>query len=354
MSDVISIGMLRGSGRPGSVALANAHAAMMQGARLHFFTPADVDLGERRIDALRYDGSGWRRERIAFPDVIENDEASRASAPVWEELTRSIPFTTPLLGGKSEVSRRMKAARLYEDLLIPGHLIREFPDFLDGLDRYGRAVVKPAKGSKGRDIFYFEKCGSGYRANISVNAEEFDAAGALAFYESTLRGRTFLVQRYVESRTSRGQPYDVRLHLRRNHEAKWQTVKIYARLGSGRTITSNLATGGSIAPARSFLENQFGSKGSSILRTLERLAREFPERFQTLYPEQMLDALGLDIGLDGDGRPWLFEVNSFPGAMFFEMDDAVPRMGYAIYLAKMRSGRFARVDSQMESASPDE
>ena len=56
-----------------------------------------------------------------------------------------------------------------------------------------------------------------------------------------------------------------------------------------------------------------------ILDELRKLAKEFPVYFQKGYDYE-LDALGLDIGIDENGKLWLFEVNSFPGCTMFELD----------------------------------
>jgi hypothetical protein len=38
--------------------------------------------------------------------------------------------------------------------------------------------------------------------------------------------------------------------------------------------------------------------------------------------------------LDESGKPWLFEANGSPYAKFVPITDAIPRIGYAIFLAE--------------------
>jgi hypothetical protein len=290
----ISIGMMRAGGKPGPVAVANAHAAAMQGARLYFFTPDDVDLQARKIGALHYHNGSWKPEKISYPDVIENDEASRYK-DAWSSLTSNIPITTHVLGGKFEVFRRMRSAGLYDDLLIPGDVIRNFPDFLADLYKFEKSVVKPAQGSMGREIFYFESRSDGFMANLGGKTEILSERDLRSFYEANIRRKTFILQKYIESKTEQGLPFDVRLHVRRDHLAQWKTVKIYVRIGAGKTVASNLSAGGSIASPRSFLDGKFGGQGVEIWNRLRTLAEEFPVRFQHLFPDYMLDALGIDL-----------------------------------------------------------
>lgn len=341
------IGMLRGKGAPGSIAVANAHAAFMLGARLYFFTPDDVDTEISKIHAQYFQGHHWVREWIDYPDVIENDELSRYRTEVWQSLTSTIPYTTHRLGGKLATFGKMADGGVYPNLIIPGNVIRHFSGFVAELHRFEQAVVKPVRGSQGKGLFSFKKQGSVFKANINGEVVDLDNEGLHAFYLREIRGKSFLLQKYVSSQTAQGLPFDIRLHVRRDAQAHWKTVKIYARIGSGKTVASNLSAGGSIAPISPFLHAQFGrDQGNKLLRKLKRLAADFPPAFQALYPDCMIDALGIDIGIDAQANLWLFEVNSYPGAMFFEIDDALPRMGFAIWLARHRLGVANKVEPQ--------
>lgn len=325
-----TVGMMRGKGKPGAVALANALSAESIGGKLYFFNPSNVNIREKNIDALHYEGGMWRPEVINYPDVIDNDELSRYSKEVWSHVTSEVPVTTHILGGKLKIMNGMEKHGIYPELMIPTSVVRNFSGFLRNLHEYKKVILKPIRGSMGKDVYYFEKVDSCY---ISDVYGVIDKSQLEDFYSRRIRGRNFLQQKYIASKTKNNLPFDIRLHVRRDHAAQWKTVKIYARIGSGRTAASNLSAGGSIALSGVFLNAQFGNNGRAIHRSLQVLASKFPIEFQKLYPDCEIDALGVDLGLDENGRPWLFEVNSFPGSMFFELEDAIPRMGFAKYLA---------------------
>jgi hypothetical protein len=122
----------------------------------------------------------------------------------------------------------------------------------------------------------------------------------------------------------------------RDGAAKWQTVRIYARIGTGSTIASNIGLGGAFANSTSFIENQYGDRAEAILRSLRELARDLPMRFQKLYPDRLIDALGFDLGIDEYGRPWLFEVNSYPGSQMFTLEASIVKVQFALHLATKR------------------
>lgn len=330
----IRVGMLRMSGRPGAMAVACAHAAAMQGAQLVYFGPSDVNIETRSINVLIYEGGGWTRRTTPIPPVIDNDEDSRSATAVWDVLSRHARMTTPQLGGKLEVMRRMEAAGLYDEHRIPSVVITCFDDLLDSLLWHSKIVTKPIRSAQGANVSFFSCEDEGYKANIGGRAALLDADGLRAFYESHIKGRNYIAQKYISSTTLLGLPFDIRLHLRRDHLAEWRTVKIYARIGGERGVTSNLNTGGSVAFAHTFLRGQFGRKSKAIWARLQGLAREFPPKFQALYDDRIIDALGVDLGVDREGKMWIFEVNSYPGAKYFPMEAAIPRMGYALHLAR--------------------
>lgn len=331
----VVIGMIRGAGRPGKGIVANAHAAAMQNAKLIYFTPDDVDINTKKINALHYVDGQWQPIVSDFPDVIENDERSLWRKDVFFALTQNAPFTMHLLGGKRTTFNRIKKAGIYKELLIPDYSINTLADFTQAVEAFERFVIKPMRGSQGTNVSYFERTEEGFRVNHSGTVSEIRIVDLPTFYNEVIGGKPFLLQRYIESRSDHGLPFDIRIHVRRGTGARWQLVKIYARIGAGDTIASNISAGGSMAEASAFLTVQFGQdKGRQILNDLKALAKSFPAKFQALYPEFMIDALGLDIGIDRDGKPWIFEVNSCPGAKFFALEAAIPRMEYAIWLAQ--------------------
>lgn len=337
---MLVVGMVRGSGLPGNIIVANAHAAAMQNVKLVYFTPDDVDVDNRKVNALQYIDGKFQPVVCDFPDVIENDERSLWRKDVFSAITKNAPFTMHLLGGKLTTFNRIKKSGIYQELLIPDYSINSLAEFTNAVNVFEKFVIKPMRGSQGANVSYFERTVEGFKVNHRGAISELRPTDLAAFYSEFIGDRHFLLQKYVDSRTKHGLPYDIRIHVRRGKNARWNLVKLYARIGAGNSIVSNISAGGSMAEAGVFLTAQFGrDKGRSIFNELKLLAKSFPEKFQSLYPEFMIDALGIDIGIDSEGKLWIFEVNSCPGAKFFELADAIPRMEYAIWLARDYASR---------------
>ena len=335
------IGMIRERGKPGEVATALALVAKARGADLIFFHPEDVDLQRSRIAALAFDGQAWQRADSRFPDVIENDD--HCSLPkyreIWHALTAGAPYTTRRLGGKLEMTARFRKDPVLSELLIPEQEASTDAALLDWIDRHGVLALKPVFGSQGQGIRRVRRQPQG----ISVFGSEEDQEMFLREGEPLLPQicgtRPYLMQKFIDAALPGGSPFDIRLHVRRDSRARWQVVRIYARIGRPGTIISNLSAGGSIGDALPILRSRYGAGAEAVHSRLQHLAEDLPRRIQRLYPGFMIDALGLDMGLDAEGRPWLFEANSFPGAKYFETRDARPRIGYCLWLAERHRRR---------------
>lgn len=326
--------MYRKKAEPGEVSLAMAHAAKMQGAEFIMFAPEGIDLGNRRVRGLRFSDGDWVQAEDRFPDVVDNDDSLYRAGPEWAALTRDAPFTTSPLGGKQEIMKRMERAGFRPELQIPAAKVSSAQDILDFLGHHTSIVVKPARGSGGKGIVFIAADEQGFRVNLGNGDEACQRNDIVALHDRQFSDRPHVMQKFIPSRTLSGAPFDIRLHVRRDRAGLWKTVRIYARVGSGASIASNIGLGGAFAKSVTFLTHQFGPRAESVISRLRGLARTLPEEFQALYPDRVIDALGFDIGLDESGRPWIFEVNGFPGAQMFALEDAVHRVGYALHLAR--------------------
>lgn len=243
VGDRIYIGMMRVKKRPTTAALAAAHAALMLGADFCFFNPTEVDLVESTIRGWKYDKTRWRRCKTSLPDVIINDLSSMRYRNVWRELSHRIPFTSPLIGDKVEIMNRMSEGGFYDFLQIPTESLSSFEDLQNFLNFHKNVVIKPQYGSHGKNVLFFGIEDERYRVNTGTSWTYFNNDEFRSFYEETVGTKAFIAQRYVESMTRQGVSFDVRLDVRRNLKAEWSVIRVYPRIGEGRSITANVSAG---------------------------------------------------------------------------------------------------------------
>ncbi|EPF79741.1 YheC/YheD family protein [Acinetobacter rudis] len=336
-NNIIKVGMLRSSGKPASRARAMSYVGQHTGVDIYFFSVDDVDIETRKINAKRFFNSSWVTEVIDYPLIIDNDNnSSMKNKNVINQLSEYCYLTTQVLGGKLKTLNLLRDNNIFRECLIPQEVIRNRDDFTSFLELYDYSVLKPIRGNQGKEIYFIKKNNNKFYVNFEGETKEI--ASLDNFYDQVIRGRNFIIQKYIESTTIHGAPFDIRVHVQRNGQNKWVNTKTYVRVGTSEGMTANIATGGGIANVISFIKSRYKEKANDVLRKLNELTNHLPTQFQQFY-SQDIDALGIDLGGDADGNLWIFEINSFPGTQFFELDEAIIRIEYLKYLHDREIGK---------------
>lgn len=88
------------------------------------------------------------------------------------------------------------------------------------------------------------------------------------------------------------------------------------------------------------MEQEFKDEAYNIRRTLEHFAMSLAHHLDDIQMEkfgEVIDEIGIDVGLDEQQKIWMYEVNWRPGcppAFYLELDVVVHSIRYAMYLAQ--------------------
>ncbi len=339
------IGMLHHRLDPQTVIKSYAFAAVAkaEGAQFFYFTPKSVNFDNRSIRGKVYENGTWHERMMPFPDVIYNagsPEKLSVSKDIIEKLKKEIPFTTYSIGNKWNVMKRLKEAKEFDKYLIPSEIVENVDLFHKFISFYKKVVFKPIDGRKGKRIYFISKVG---RANFEVKKDTEITIYSKAQLDDLIRGQlstgTFIVQPYIQSRTKSGQIYDFRLHVQKNGEGKWVITTIYPRIAPNGSIIPNINNGGFTNYLDPFLEQEFKEEAYDIRRMLEHFSLSLAQHLDEIQMAQfgeVIDEIGIDIGLDEHQKIWMYEVNWRPGcppAFYLELDVVINTIKYAMYLA---------------------
>lgn len=327
---------------------AYAAVAKAEGAQFFYFTPKSVDFVKRSIQAKVYENGQWQEKTMPFPDVIYNagsPEKLSVSKEIIDRLKEEIPFTTHSIGNKWNVMKRLKEAKEFEQYLIPSEIVKNAELFHKFIQYYKKVVFKPIDGRKGKGIYFITKVGKTHyevrkdRTTTSYSQQQLDA-----LLKEQLATGTFIMQPYIQSVTKSGQVYDFRLHVQKNGEGKWVVTTVYPRIAPTGSIIPNINNGGYTNYLDPFLEQEFQEEAYNIRRMLEHfslaLAHHLDE-IQIVKFGEVIDEIGIDVGLDQHQKIWMYEVNWRPGcppAFYLELDVVIHSIRYAMYLAKNQKG----------------
>ncbi|WGF38690.1 YheC/YheD family protein [Lysinibacillus capsici] len=340
------IGMLHHRLDPTTVLKSYAFAAVAkaEGATFFYFTPKSVDFAKRSIRAKVYENGQWQEKTMPFPDVIYNagsPEKLSVSKEIIDLLKEEIPFTTHSIGNKWNVMKRLKEAKEFEQYLIPSEIVKDADLFHKFVNYYKRVVFKPIDGRKGKGIYFITKAGAKYfEVRKDSTTTTYTKPQLDALIKEQLASGTFIMQPYIQSVTKSGQVYDFRLHVQKNGEGKWVVTTVYPRIAPNGSIIPNINNGGYTNYLDPFLEQEFKDEAYNIRRMLEHfslaLAHHLDEIQMAKFGE-VIDEIGIDVGLDQNQKIWMYEVNWRPGcppAFYLELDVVIHSIRYAMYLAK--------------------
>ena len=340
-----TIGMLHHRKDPKTVIKSYAYAAVAkaEGAEFFYFSPGEVNFNKRSIRGQVYENGKWKEKTFPFPDVIYNagsPEKLAKSKDIINKLKSEIPFTTHSIGNKWNINERLKEANEFANYLIPTEIVKTFDDFLKFINAFDKVVFKPIDGRKGIGIFFITRKTNAFIVANNATTTTYSKLELNKLISSKLSSGTFIVQPYIQSVTKSGQVFDFRLHVQKNGEGKWVITTIYPRVAPLGSIIANINSGGFTNYLDPFLQQEFKGDAFNIKRTLEyfslALANHLDELQMAQYGE-VIDEIGVDIGLDENLKLWIYEVNWRPGcppAFYLELDVVINSIKYAIYLAK--------------------
>lgn len=339
------IGMLHHRKNPETVIKSYAYAivAKAEGADFIYFSPGGVNLAVKRIEGYAYENGAWIEKTVPFPDVIYNagsPEKLAKAKSVIQKLKETIPFTTHSIGNKWNVAERLKEGKEFASYLIPTKTIKGPDDIHHFMNAFCDVIIKPIDGRKGQGIYFVQKSDSLYTVNKDSKDTTYTPEQLSHFFEPLLKSGTFIIQPYICSKTRAGRAYDFRLHVQKNGEGKWVITTIYPRVAPEGTIITNINNGGYTNYLDPFLAQEFSKEDAfNVKRMLEHfslsLARHLDELQMREYQE-VIDEIGVDVGLDPDHKIWIYEVNWRPGcppAFYLELDVVKNTIRYAIYTA---------------------
>ena len=322
-------------------AYAFAAAALAEGVELLYFSPGAVDFKKDVIDGYQYRDGEWKRTVSRFPDVIYNTNSFSQDKQVSavDLLHEKIPFTSYSIGSKETVYQNLMKYETYGDYLVPSEKVLSAAHFFAFLEKHPEVVCKPTWGHQGMNVYHIKKEDNTFRIRLGAEEVRYDAGQTADFIQSKLKQEDYIVQRYINCRTNAGLPYDFRLHVQKGRGGKWVSPIIYPRISSNGSIVCNIGQGGYTSDIVGFLKREFGAQHHDIRKYVElfslQLAAHMDEIQKELYGEE-LNELGIDIGLDGAQKIFVYEVNWRPGhPPFTNINLSVIKhtVQYAMYLA---------------------
>lgn len=289
-------------------------AAKELGVDVVFFDIGGVRLKERKVAGYVPRGDGtYRRRLVPLPGAVHKRSLYRegAEANVVRRLSRLgvHVFNPEVPWDKYRIDRLLRAdAGLRAYLPKATRLSKEgFDWFRRRLLEGSEVFVKPRRGSLGLGITRVVPAGKGrYRVETRGVARTTSLTGAWNFVR---KGRRMhYMQAGIPLLEEEGHRIDLRVPVQRDGGGGWQVPGMAAKRAEQHAFLTNVARGGSVHAPHELLERLLGSRrAQAAMAEIEQMALRVAEAIGARYPS--MGDLGLDVGVDGQGRPYLIEVN---------------------------------------------
>lgn len=324
-----------------------AMLAQKEGMKLFVFFPESISFNNNRIDGYTLKDRTWIKSSFPFPDVVY-DRVFYYSGDYYRKnkwivhrfkQVPNILFLNRGLPGKWDLYLTLKQDNGIHPYLPPQDRYESRTQLLRWLEN-GSVVLKPFAGGFGKRIFHLKKGEptvlEGRNAKNEYFYKSFNTCDAAINYLAPRISNRYLIQKYLSLSTKDGYPFDVRVFMQKDEKGRWIVLGKGVRIGQKNKLTSNIHGGGKAMTFHHFCEKYKISNTPHIEREIERISLRIANTLERNYPP--LFELGIDIGIDQEGKPWVLEANAKPGRKIFRMMGDVQRS----YLAYSGPIRFAR------------
>lgn len=207
------------------------------------------------------------------------------------------------------------------------------------LDTFPFVYLKPNDSAQGKGILRIDRHEEEYtlRSRDTNDVSQHDTFTDLwKKIHHLKRKRMYLIQQGIQSITTNERPFDIRVHLARI-QGNWIIAGIVARLANKESIVTNAYSGGISKHVHTLLEKDLGlppTQSAEVIQQLTSLSLVATQITSKMYPKWA--EFGLDIGLDTNMHPWIYEINITPGGKVFK------NLDHQTYLHILRLHRQAR------------
>lgn len=307
---------------------------LKKGIKVTVFSLDDVIWSKNKVIGYRYfpKQGMWLFGEYPLPTVIydrifyHNHEQLKRGRQSIKRLIeeKQVMFLGRGLPGKWKVYQMCQDNPQLTPFLPETTRVNLATDWKRKLREHQALFFKPIAGSHGKRVFKLSKTARGWEVIGRTATNQLftlcfpSEKACSAWLSQVALKKNYIVQPYLRLNTKANTPFDIRILVQKNREGKWEETGRVVRIGKKHGLTSNLHGGGTAVETNHFLAKHYAPEQiEEINRQLAIIVEELPKQLEGKHGA--LVELGIDVGIDPQGKAWLLEANSKPGRRSFQL-----------------------------------
>lgn len=330
-----------------------------QAGRQHGVTPCyfrlnDIEPGQPTVQAYVLSDRGYVKRVVPVPKVIHN-RGLYFKTDARRRIERLVNSGKQIYNVWNRYGKHSIHQLLQEDPSIHPHLpvtvtaspqsIKQMMTMFDSL------IVKPDNSSIGRGIMKLYKSSERWTLDYAVSRKS-KVRKKTTFRETLpsvllkrIQVSAYLVQQCWPLATHRGRPFDMRISVQRNESGNWRISGIAVKVAKANVFLTNIAQGGQVYSFDHVLREYPRLNPALTRQRVEELSLRVAEKLSHHLPH--LADIGLDVGIDSEGKPLFIECNGRDLRICFQEGNQLEEfqqtysspIGYGKYLMENESAR---------------
>ncbi|MCZ8520913.1 MULTISPECIES: YheC/YheD family endospore coat-associated protein [Paenibacillus] len=282
--------------------------------KLVCFTPSSIDWRRRQIRCLQLRNGKWTEGLVPLPKLVYN-RCYRLDDEVRDRLEQAI--------GPGKL---FNPANQFNKLDVHRSLSRWLSPYLPDTWAYDRDTaarllsvhkllyLKPCNGHMGQGVYRVALQDSGEVHVADHHTTPRIIAGSIAGFQEEIErliGSTpYLIQQGIEVRQLQHRHFDIRILAQKNKTGQWSVTNAASRIAYPGCFNTSVSE--KVVLSKEALGRLYPASAiKPMMKTMYDISLRAAEIVEMDIGKPMCE-LSVDIALDGQGHPWIIEMNGKP------------------------------------------
>ncbi|RIW30919.1 hypothetical protein D3H55_16165 [Bacillus salacetis] len=299
-----------------------------------FFLTGSAELKRSQGYLFNEEKGNWIQTFTPLPDILYNRIHSRKSDrdERIKNLISSLKNESVFVFNTSYLTKEYVHSLLSQE----DHLLEYLPStetfstsrLRSMIEQHRDLFIKHVAGSQGKKLMRLTLLDDEYRLSQNLLDETvsktfYSFSEAADEFSKQKVSSNYILQETIPLLKAGTRALDFRFLCHLVHRKEWKLISAVARISGEGQFVSNIAKGGELAKPLNILNEFFSlEEARRIFLLMEELALSVCSSLAK-NSSLTLGELGIDLGVDESGKPWLIEVNSKPSKQTYTDNNTI-------------------------------